>query len=353
MDGFALRAEDAAVIGSKLKVIGESAAGRRFEGSVQPGEAVRIFTGAPMPDGADSVLLQEDAVRLAPDLIEAGFVVTRGRHVRPRGQDFTESEIILQQGDVLDAGRLTLAAAMNHREVTVYRRPLVVIIATGDELVAAGEQPGPDQIIASSVYGASALASEAGAEVEYLGIVADTVDAITAAVDHARELAPDIIVTLGGASVGDHDLVQQALTRAGMVLDFWKIAMRPGKPLMVGSLGDCRVLGLPGNPVSSLVCAILFLQPLIAQIGRTRLANRTETAISATALAPNDHRQDHLRATLLRRADGALVARSFGKQDSSQMKIFAAADCLIVRPPNAPAVPEGGTCEILLLRPPA
>lgn len=352
MDGYALRAEDATAIGTRLDVIGESAAGRRFNGTVGKGQAVRIFTGAPMPEGADAVLLQEDAIRLDGRTIETNFVVTEGRHVRPRGQDFLQGELVLNAGEIMDAGRLTVAAAMNRPEVTVYRKPLVAVIATGDELVPAGEIPGPDQIVASSIYGISALAKSAGADLLYLGIVGDDKSQIERAVVMAQEARADVIVTLGGASVGDHDLIQPVLRSIGMELDFWKIAMRPGKPLMVGTLGATRVVGLPGNPVSSMVCALLFLEPLIAHMAHLPPPERRAKAIAATALAGNDHRQDYLRARLERRLDGALEAHSFGKQDSSQMKIFARADCLIVRAPNAGALPAGAECDVLTLHQP-
>lgn len=351
MDGYAVRAEDVAELGSRLRVIGESSAGREFAETVRRGEAVRIFTGAPVPKGADAVLLQEDAVRHDGGVIENRFVVAKGRHIRPRGQDFTEGEEVLPIGAVLDAGNLTVAAAMNHDRVCVFAKPLVAIIATGDELVPVGSPPGPNQIVASSLFGVAHLARQAGADVIDLGIATDDRDEIHAAVGRAREAGADIIVTLGGASVGDYDLVQSTLVAAGMQLDFWKIAMRPGKPLMVGSLGDARVLGLPGNPVSSMVCALLFLEPLVAQMARRAAPHRLTTAVSSTALPPNDHRQDYLRATLRRRDDGELKAESYGKQDSSQMKIFARSDCLIVRPPHAPAIDGGGRCTILTLRP--
>jgi molybdopterin molybdotransferase len=352
MDGYALRAEDVTSLGTRLDVIGESAAGRRFAGTVCKGQAVRIFTGAPMPDGADTVLLQEDAIRLEGNAIETNFVVSKGRHVRPRGQDFLEGEVVLNAGEIMDAGRLTVAAAMNRPGVTVYRKPLVAVVATGDELVPAGTAPGPDQIVASSIYGVSALAKAAGADVLYLGIVGDDRSQIERAVAKAQEARADVIVTLGGASVGDHDLIQPVLRSIGMELDFWKIAMRPGKPLMVGSLGDARVLGLPGNPVSSMVCSLLFLEPLVAHLAHLPRPERRAKAVAAIALANNDHRQDYLRAKLVRRPDGVLEARSFGKQDSSQMKIFARADCLIVRAPNAEALAAGAECSILTLRQP-
>lgn len=353
MDGYAVRAADVAEIGNRLKLIGESSAGRSFRGTMNPGETVRIFTGAPMPDGADAVLLQEDTVRHDDGAIESRFASKLGAHIRRKGQDFTEGEAVLPAGALLDAGNATVAAAMNHAAVEVHARPLVAVIATGDELVPVGTKPGPDQIIASSLFGVASLAREAGADVLDLGIVGDDKAAITAAVDRARSAGADIIVTLGGASVGDYDLVQSTLVEAGMELDFWKIAMRPGKPLMVGSLGAARVLGLPGNPVSSMVCSLLFLQPLVAKMARRVAPYRLTTAVTATDLSANDHRQDHLRASLRRRDDGELEATSFCKQDSSQMKIFARADCLIVRAPHSAAILAGDRCDILTLRMPA
>lgn len=350
MDGYALRAEDAPLPGAELTVIGTSAAGHAFSGNVGPGETVRIFTGAPVPEGADSVLLQEDAEKLDGNRIRTTFPVTHGRHVRPRGQDFADGEIVLLAGTRLDFSRLTLVAAMNHDQVAVYERPKVAILATGDELVRPGQRPGPSQIIGSNSYGIAALARDNGAEVIDLGIVPDDRDEITRAVERARSLGADVLVTLGGASVGDHDLVQSTLLAAGMKLDFWRIAMRPGKPLMVGSLGDMRVLGLPGNPVSSMVCGLLFLEPLLAQLTGGVPLQRQGTAFSASALPANDHRQDYVRARLMR-ADGKLVVQSFGKQDSSMMKIFAQSDCLIIRAPGAPALEAGAETPVMFLRP--
>ena len=264
MDGYAVRHADIATVPSELTVIGQSAAGHGFSGEVGKGEAVRIFTGAPLAAGADTVVIQENVERLSQTRIRVVEAAGPGRHIRGAGLDFDEGEKLLEAGDRLDAGRLMLAAAMNHATLPVRRRPLVGILATGDELVAPGEEPGPDQIIASNTFGVAAIVEEAGGEVLDLGIAADRRETIQAAVDAAEREEVDVLVTLGGASVGDHDLVQEALTGRGMVLDFWKIAMRPGKPLMFGRLGTRRVLGLPGNPVSSMVCAHLFLRPLVA-----------------------------------------------------------------------------------------
>ncbi|TCL73684.1 gephyrin-like molybdotransferase Glp [Rhizobium sp. BK251] len=351
MDGYALRRDDAGELGSVLRVIGASAAGHAFDGSVGKGEAVRIFTGAPVPAGADSVLLQEDAERFDDDMLRTTFPVRQGQHLRPRGQDFEEGETVLAKGTVMEFTRLTVAAGMNHPSLDVFRRPLVAILATGDELVAPGNTPGPAQIIASNTFGIATLAREAGAEVLDLGIVGDDRAAITAAVERARAAKADVIVTLGGASVGDHDLVQSTLLAAGMVLDFWKIAMRPGKPLMVGRLGDTHVLGLPGNPVSSLVCGLLFLEPLLRKMANLPPSSRESTAKAAVNLAPNDRRQDYVRARLIRAASGEWLAEPAAKQDSSMMKVLAQSDCLIVRPPHAPELPAGTDCPVLLLRP--
>ncbi|WP_439628496.1 molybdopterin molybdotransferase MoeA [Shinella sp.] len=353
MDGYAVRHADIATLGAILKVVGLSSAGHAFEGSAGSGEAVRIFTGAPLPAFADTVLLQEDAEKLEDGRIRTTFLTPKGRHVRPRGQDFSEGETVLKAGAVLDAGRLTAAAAMNHPTLTVYARPRIAVLATGDELVPPGTPPGASQIIASNTYGVSALARAAGAEVIDLGIVGDDKKAILEAVRNALALDIDVLVTLGGASVGDFDLVQPVLGEAGMELDFWRIAMRPGKPLMVGRLGDIQVLGLPGNPVSSLVCSLLFLEPLVTRLARLPAKNRRRPAIAAVPLKENDQRQDYVRARIVRGQAGDLRVTPFGKQDSSMMKVFAESEGLLIRPPHAPAVPEGDPCEVLLLREPS
>ncbi|NEJ73821.1 molybdopterin molybdenumtransferase MoeA [Rhizobium phaseoli] len=350
MDGYALRRDDAPEPGAVLKLIGTAAAGHAFGGEVGKGETVRIFTGAPVPKGADSVLLQEDAEKIEGG-IRTSFPVRQGQHVRPRGQDFIEGEAVLPAGTVLDFSRLTVAAGMNRPDVEVLKRPLIAILATGDELLPPGSTPGPSQIIASNTFGIAALARKAGAEVLDLGIVPDDKARITAAIDTARDAKADVIVTLGGASVGDHDLVQATLIEAGMQLDFWRIAMRPGKPLMVGSFGETHVLGLPGNPVSSLVCSLLFLEPLIRKLASLPPVRREAMMEAAVTLRANDHRQDYIRARLSKSAAGNWLAEPFGKQDSSMMKVFAKADCLIIRPPHAPELPTGAPCPVMLLRP--
>ncbi|WCK03465.1 gephyrin-like molybdotransferase Glp [Agrobacterium tumefaciens] len=351
MDGYALRSADAAEIGSVLTVIGQSAAGHAFAGTVGVDEAVRIFTGAPVPEGADTVLIQEDAEVIEGGKIRTAFAVTAGRHIRPRGQDFTEGETVLEAGRQLGFTDLTLAAAMNHAALSVYRKPRIAILATGDELLPPGSAPQPAQIIASNTFGVAALARQAGAEVIDLGIIPDDDSLIRAAIGKAVAAGVDVLVTLGGASVGDHDLVQAALKAEGMQLDFWRIAMRPGKPLMVGAIGSTQVLGLPGNPVASLVCGLLFLEPLIRRIARRAPPERSTTARTATPLKANDHRQDYLRARLSTDENGALVAEAYAKQDSSMMKILAHSDGLIVRPPHAPEAAPGATCPVIRLKP--
>ena len=350
MDGYAVRAADASTVGTELSVIGTASAGHAFEGIVGPGETVRIFTGAPLPQGADSVLIQEDAERIADDRIRTAFAVVEGRHVRPRGQDFAEGEIVLKRGTELDFAHLTVAAAMNHPTLGIYRRPRVAILATGDELVVPGGVPATAQIIASNTFGVAALVRSNGGEVLDLGIVKDNQADIAAAVARAQLEKADVLVTLGGASVGDHDLVQSTLKGAGMELDFWRIAMRPGKPLMVGSLDGMHVLGLPGNPVASLVTSLLFLEPLLRKLAHLSESNREVMGVTAEQMKANDQRQDYVRASVTRDAAGNLVAKAFGKQDSSMMKIFSRSDGLIVRPPHAPELAAGAPCPILLIR---
>lgn len=350
MDGYALRHEDLGEAASILTVIGTSAAGHQFDGIVGRSEAVRIFTGAPVPEGADSVLLQEDAERLEDGRIRTGYAVRKGQHIRPRGQDFTKGDVVLPAGTELDFARLTVAAAMNHPQIEVFARPLVAILATGDELVQPGAIPGPAQIVASNTSGIAALARAAGAAILDLDIVPDDRAALTSAIETARAAGADVIVTLGGASVGDHDIVQSTLVAAGMELDFWRIAMRPGKPLMVGSFGKTHVLGLPGNPVSSLVCGLLFLEPLIRKLASLPPLARERTALAKVRLAANDHRQDYIRARLSTSPSGELLVEPFAKQDSSMMSTFAHSDCLVIRPPHAAELPVGAPCPILLLR---
>jgi molybdopterin molybdotransferase len=348
MDGYAVRAADA-VAGARLKVIGEVAAGRPFDDTVGAGQAARIFTGGVMPDGADAVVIQEDTIRDG-DSVTINQAATVEKNVRLAGIDFREGDVLLPRGTLLSDRAVSLAAGMNHPQLPVHRRPRVGILATGDELVAPGSTLGPGQIISSNVFALVALARSEGAEAIDLGIARDTLESTTDGIRRARDLGVDVLVTTGGASVGDHDLVQVALKAAGVEMAFWKIALRPGKPMMHGRLGPLRVLGLPGNPVSSYICAYLFLVPLIRALsGRAQVDHVFEQGVLGRELAANDMRQDYLRARLSPGPDGLPVATSVGLQDSSLAANLAAADALIVRPPFAPKAPAGSSCTLLRL----
>lgn len=350
MDGYAVVAEDTAEVGAILDVIGTSSAGHELDGVVNRGQAVRIFTGAPVPDGADAVLIQENTESLKGQQIRVLQPVSTAKNIRPMGQDFSFGECPLDIGTELNFRHITLAAAMNCAKIDVYRKPHVALLSTGDELVGPGSPRKSSQIIASNAYGIAALAAQAGAMVTDLGIIKDDLALIRAAIRKAAESGADALVTLGGASVGDHDLVQQALQAEGMELAFWKVAMRPGKPLMHGAIGKMQVLGLPGNPVASLVCSLLYLEPLIAKLGHTQQRSRQKTATLGAALAANDLRQDYMRGKLSILPDGTLRVVAFDKQDSSMMKIMADSNCLIIRPPHAAAADVGDIVEIIDLR---
>jgi molybdopterin molybdotransferase len=325
------------------------AAGRPFQKIVSHGEAVRIFTGGVIPEGADAVVIQEDTL-LDGCHVTISEAARPGRHIRTAGIDFRRGAILLAQGTRLTDRDLSLAAGMNHPDVSVHRRPKVALLATGDELVMPGSPPGPGQIVYSNGYALRALARDEGADTIDLGIAADTVEATRQGIRRARDSGADILITSGGASVGDHDLVKPSLEAEGVSMMFWKIAMRPGKPMMHGQLGRMRVIGLPGNPVSSYVCAFLFLVPLIRKLsGRSNGRHVVETALLGGDVKANDHREDYLRARLETRADGALIATPVDHQDSSLLGNLAAARALVVRPPFAPAAAAGATCEILRL----
>jgi molybdopterin molybdotransferase len=349
MDGYAVRAADASTVAARLKVIGEVAAGRPFDTALRAGEAVRIFTGGVIPHGADAVVIQEDTVRDG-DSISLTEAAVAGRHIRPAGVDFREGDVLLRAGRRLTDRDLSLAAGMNYPHLAVRRRPKVAVLATGDELVMPGSTPGPGQIVYSNGYALRALARAEGAETVDLGIAADTVDATTNGIRRARDSGADILITTGGASVGDHDLVKQSLEAEGVAMAFWRIAMRPGKPMMHGRLGSMRVIGLPGNPVSSYVCGFLFMTPLIRALsGRADVHHTAEAAVLGRDLAANDVREDYLRARLEERADGVPVATPVNHQDSSLLGNLAAARALVIRSPFAPATSAGSPCVILRL----
>jgi molybdopterin molybdotransferase len=346
MDGYAVQAADLTTITASLRLIGESAAGKPFDGTMKAGETVRIFTGSVMPQGAEQVVPQENVVRNGDQI--AINLPPKSKFVRRQGLDFKAGQVMLETGRRLNARDIGLLAAMDYARVTVARRPRVAILATGDELVAPGTGDAPDRIVASNPYALSALIRQENTEPIDLGIVQDKLDLITAAIGRARELEADVLVTLGGASVGDHDLIVPALSQAGITLGFHRIAMRPGRPMLLGLAAGMRVLGLPGNPVSTFVCAFLFLLPLLRKLqGRADLLPEAEKAALGRALDQNDHRQDFLRAKLARGPNGQLVATPFKLQDSSMLSVLHSADCLIVRPPHAPAAAEGSPCEVL------
>lgn len=339
MDGYAARAADLARP-EGVAVVGEAAAGRRHAGALGPGEAVRIFTGAPVPEGADTVLIQEDARREGERLF-ATAPVTPGDNIRPAALDFSQGEVLLAAGTRLAPRHLALAGAGGHGTLQVARRPRVALLATGDELTPPGTMPGPDGIVASTSPAIAAMIERAGGTARDLGIAPDDRAVIAA---RAREglSEADLLVTLGGASVGDHDLVQPALSDLGVTLDFWKVAVRPGKPLMFAA--DPLVLGLPGNPVSGLVCTLVFLLPLIEAMQGAAPGPMVEEGVLGAPLGPNGPRRDHVRA---RREGGRLIP--FSRQDSSMLAIMARADALIVRPPGAPAAAPGETCRFISL----
>jgi molybdopterin molybdotransferase len=346
MDGYAVNPGPDP---NTFAVIGESAAGRGFSGAVAEGQAVRIFTGAPVPAGATSIVIQEQVERQPDGSIRLTAPLVPGKHIRKRGLDFTEGETVLPPGRVLDPAALSLAAACGHPELSVVRRPKLFLIATGDELVAPGATPGPDQIVASNGFGTAALARRLGADVTDLGIIPDDEGLIRSAIDSAIGAWADIIVTLGGASVGDHDFIRPVLSILGVTLDFWQIAMRPGKPLMYGKLGKTHILGLPGNPVSSLVCGQLFLAPLIAAMSGAPFKQNIAKARLAVPMPANDHRQDYVRASI-DMSDLEPSATPFPIQDSSMLTTLAYANGLIIRPPGAPAAQIGEMVDVLMLR---
>ena len=355
MDGYAVHAADVAKVPARLKLVGEVAAGHPFDGAVGIGEAARIFTGGVLPPGTDTIVIQENTAREG-DTVVVTTSAGKGRNVRVEGLDFVRGAVLLAKGRRLSDRDLALAAAMNHPTVPVHRRPRLAVLATGDELVMPGATPAFGEIVYSNGYATMALARREGCEVLDLGIAPDRLDETAAAVRRAHDLGADILVTSGGASVGDYDLVQKALAAEGLALSFWKVALRPGRPMMHGrlgrSLGAMHVLGLPGNPVSAYVCAVLFLVPLIRRLtGRRDAEPVAEPALLGCDLPENDERADYLRATLAERHGGLPVATPAPVQDSSMLTPLAAADCLLLREPHAPAAKAGAFCSIIRLAP--
>lgn len=347
MDGYAVRAADVARVPATLTVVGESAAGGRHEGEVGPGQAVRIFTGAPLPRGADTIVIQEDT-EAGDGTVTVREGAKAGTYVRRAGLDFSAGDIGAKAGSRLTARRIGLAAAMNVPWLAVSSRPRVGLIATGDEIVRPGDTIGENQIVSSNALALAGLIRASGGVPVDLGIARDNAASLTALARGAA--AVDMVVTLGGASVGEHDLIRQVLGQEGLDLDFWQIAMRPGKPLMFGRIAEKPMMGMPGNPVSSLVCGLLFLRPAILtmlaadQIGLPEIEVRLGAALKA-----NDRREDYLRCTLTRDGNDHDVATPFTVQDSSMLTRLAAADCLVIRPPHADAAPEGSAARAIPL----
>jgi molybdopterin molybdotransferase len=346
MDGYAVIAADTTKVSCQLKVIGTSAAGHASSVRLKPGTACRIFTGAPVPKGADAILIQEDTEQSGSNIVVKAEAKP-GQHIRRAGLDFSKGDKLLEQGTVLTARDIGLAAAANVAELHVRRKPRVAVFSTGDELVRPGERPRADQIVSSNSYALIAMAENFGAAGLDLGIVPDSLSATRKAIAKAK--TADILLTSGGASVGDHDFVQQALRDSGIKVDFWKIAMRPGKPFMYGTRGGQHVLGLPGNPVSALVCARLFLKPLIDALLGLPPTDDLVLAKLGAAMKANDSREDYVRAKLIVSADGSRHALPFEKQDSSMQRTLREAHALIVRRPHAPPAREGDTVSVLPL----
>ncbi len=343
MDGYAVRSEDVA---PERRIIGISAAGHAFKGKLKPGEAVRIFTGAPVPAVADAVVIQENT-QVNDKIVTMLSPACAQQNIRPRGLDFKKGETLLPASIRLNARDIGLAAAMNCRILSVRKKPVVAVIATGDELVLPGTKPRADQIVSSNSNALAAMAERFGARVINCGIIPDNLKATERAI--LKMTKADVIVTTGGASVGDHDFIQQALENTGVKIDFWKIAMRPGKPFMYGRKGKQHVLGLPGNPVSALVCARLFLKPLLDCLQGLPIEEAATIARLGATMGANDSRQDYVRAKLESAADGSRTATPFNKQDSSMQRTFRDAHCLIIRLPNAPEASTGELVPILNL----
>ena len=340
MDGYALRSAEVEP-DAMFKIVGKAAAGHRFEGTVKAGQAVRIFTGAPVPEGADFVVIQEDVTRRG-NLITLGHTIDGKDNIRPAGGDFVEGQP-LAAPRCLRPADIALLAAMNIAEVPVYRKPIVAILATGDELVEPGEQPGPDQIIASNSYGLAAMLEDLGAAPHLLPIARDTAASLRHSFERAR--GADLIITIGGASVGDHDLVASVAAEMGMEQSFYKVAMRPGKPLMAGQLEGAAMIGLPGNPVSAMVCGTVFVAPVIrAMLGMGKHAAPETLLPLAVDMPTNGPREHYMRARI---TGGAVTPDR--QQDSALLGVLARSDALLVRPPNDPAQSAGAMVRVINL----
>ncbi len=347
MDGYAVKASDVASVPVTLNVVGEAPAGGSYDKPVQPGEAVRIFTGGPVPNGTDCIVIQEDTER-EEDQVTVLEAAEEGKFIRRAGIDFKEGETGLKSGKTLTPRDIGLLAAMNIPWVTVRRKPVIALLSTGDELVRPGEPVGPNQIISSNALLVAAMIEKAGGIAVDLGIALDNEQSLRQMAEGAK--SADMLVTLGGASVGDHDLVQSVLGKDGLEIDFWRIAMRPGKPLMFGDLDGTPMLGMPGNPVSSMVCSYIFLYPAIDALhGRPGRTPSTLPALLSHDLKQNDRREDYMRARIIGEEDGKPVVELFSNQDSSLLSRLSAANCLVKRAPFAEALNKGEVVEMIPL----
>ncbi len=345
MDGYAVRAEDVPAAPTTLKLVGQAPAGGSYDHALKPGETVRIFTGGPLPMGADAIVIQEDT-KADGDKITILEAPRPGRHIRKAGLDFSAGDAPFKAGRTLTTRDVALAAAMNLPWLSVHRKPRVAILSTGDELVLPGEPVGRNQIVSSSGIAVAALMRAWGAEPTLFDIARDDAKLIQ---DHiAAGAQHDLLITLGGASVGDHDLVQAALKAQGFAMDFWRIAMRPGKPLMFAAKDRARVLGLPGNPVSTMVCSLLFVKPALERmLGQPGDMPATKPARLAIDVKQNDLREDYVRARTSRGADGNLTVEPHKIQDSSMLSVLAWSNALLVRPAHDPARKAGDLVQVI------
>lgn len=353
MDGYALRAEDVITCPTDLTVIGEVPAGKSYDGEILPETAVRIFTGGPVPKGADTVIMQENTERLSEETVRIVIGAEMGRNIRPAGNDFSEGQRLVDAGTVLTSRHIGMMAAANISAVEVTRKPRIALLSTGDELVNVGDSVGPNQIISSNNLLLSTLIMENGGDPIDLGIARDNAAsleekiALLKATDNV-----DLFITIGGASVGDHDLVQKILGQHGLKVNFWKIAIRPGKPMIFGEFNHGPMIGLPGNPASAYVCAINFMLPALhIMLGRETIGAPKSVATLAHDLAENATRQDYMRAHYVENANGTKVVTATPRQDSAKLSTLAHANCLLVRPPHAPKATKGEHVDILLLTP--
>jgi molybdopterin molybdotransferase len=346
MDGYAVLHTDIETLPASLKIAGISAAGHGFKGTVKAGTAVRILTGAPLPKGADTIVIQE-STRRDGDMLLIKEETQRGRNIRRPGLDFERGQLLVAKNTKLSPRDIGLLAGGNAARIKVYRKPRVVLFTTGDELVLPGFHPRADQIVSSNSHALAAMSQHFGAQIINLGIVKDSLKATIAAVK--KGLGADVLLTTGGASVGDHDYVQAAFTASGVKIDFWKIALRPGKPFMYGRKGKTHVMGLPGNPVSALVTARIFLKPLLDRLTGLPAETMVQTAVLDGHLTENDQRQDYVRAILEVAADGRRTATPFPAQDSSMQRALQSSQALIIRQPHAPEAKSGDAVSILIL----